>query len=702
MGRTKKKRSQQGKKRSRNEFEANSPQASMQEGAKGKEDADSGEWQVVERKSKRSKTHGYPAIVHTPSIRLNATTYLTELQTLVLYILSDGVAPKFVAVREPKSIKKVVVLMVPGLDMGLFKGHIALEAEVQAAGADVRSPEPQKQDMCLTSSKQDHVSKLPEGVGTPDAFYPRRLDNSKLQRPLQPLSNIFNHVWPLRTNADERTGKMYSSMNNFLSCTIHRSKEEKTQQGPGPKPPASAASWKDQPTPVSRFIADVGSLVEDRHVLHPSLFKTEEEKAADIRRRQINRQDAEHGWVDSTIDGAPDVSQPAKDDQTNLTGGWHVLALDCEMCKTEGDVYELTKVTVMDWDGVVVLEELVKPEKPVIDYVTRFSGVTREMLDPVDTRLTDIQQRLLKMFSSKTILVGHSLDSDLNALKMTHPHLVDTSLLYPHPRGPPYKHKLKWLTEKFLQRSIQTGSDGHDPKEDARAALDLVKLKCQRGPKWGTSDASQESLFQRLSRSKRPCHVDGDNCIGACVNWGPANRGYEAHAHTKIGCDNDSDVVQGVARCVNGDPDGKEVPGGGVDFVWARMRELEAHRGHWDSSHHPDVEKLRLKCLENSKAPTQDNSTEGLTNLGVHVGQTVERIQAIYDDLPRCTAFMVYSGHGDVRELERLQKLKTQYKREYDTKKWNDISISWTEKEEAQMKNEVKSARLGVGFMTVK
>lgn len=50
--------------------------------------------------------------------------------------------------------------------------------------------------------------------------------------------------------------------------------------------------------------------------------------------------------------------------------------------------------------------------------VDRFSGVTAEDLDTATITLRDVQAVLLSMFSAESILVGHSLESDLLALKV--------------------------------------------------------------------------------------------------------------------------------------------------------------------------------------------------------------------------------------------------------------------------------------------
>src|ERR1700694_2020514 len=61
-------------------------------------------------------------------------------------------------------------------------------------------------------------------------------------------------------------------------------------------------------------------------------------------------------------------------------------------------------------------------------------------------------------------------------IQFIHPWVIDTALIYQHPRGPPFKPSLKWLAQKWLQKEIQTphpvvdgeAIGGHDSEEDAR------------------------------------------------------------------------------------------------------------------------------------------------------------------------------------------------------------------------------------------
>lgn len=132
-----------------------------------------------------------------------------------------------------------------------------------------------------------------------------------------------------------------------------------------------------------------------------------------------------------------------------------IFALDCEMCYTVVGL-ELTRITVVDFSEKVVFDQFVKPQNRVIDYNTRFSGITAETLSsPTVKTLPQVQAVLLTMFHSRTILVGHSLESDLKALKMIHDVVVDTSVLYPHKMGPPKKKALKTLCIDHLKKIIQ-------------------------------------------------------------------------------------------------------------------------------------------------------------------------------------------------------------------------------------------------------
>ena len=57
-----------------------------------------------------------------------------------------------------------------------------------------------------------------------------------------------------------------------------------------------------------------------------------------------------------------------------------MFAVDCEMCLTrEGS--ELTSISVLDESEQLVYGTLVKPDNPITDYLTRYSGITAKRLE---------------------------------------------------------------------------------------------------------------------------------------------------------------------------------------------------------------------------------------------------------------------------------------------------------------------------------
>ena len=78
-------------------------------------------------------------------------------------------------------------------------------------------------------------------------------------------------------------------------------------------------------------------------------------------------------------------------------------------------------VTVVGIDGRLVYETIIRPDDTIIDYNTRFSGVTARDLKRGNNSvksLKDVQNDLLGFINANTILIGHGLENDLRALKV--------------------------------------------------------------------------------------------------------------------------------------------------------------------------------------------------------------------------------------------------------------------------------------------
>ncbi|KAL2199585.1 hypothetical protein P885DRAFT_66520 [Corynascus similis CBS 632.67] len=644
-------------------------------------------WQTIERGrpvKKHKKIPGatsnrYPGIHFSEQARLQSKIGVSSLRDLILYIFADGPAPQWVSVKHRPEFRKIVTIMVPGLEEAMFKD-----------GVDFSNYSSHTSDQAV-----DRVA------ASPDDYYPRELKKEALPEALQLFADMFPHLWPVRAPGDDKYGKLHSPVQAMLTVPL---KEKKS----GVKAVIDPHGWKDVRTRITEFLATPEELMENGFPKHPAM----------LRGQQRDSFEDPDGWVHTRVDNLEDGAVPeAEIEQGSITAGRQVLALDCEMCMTGESEYSLTRISLVSWDGEVVLDELVKPDKPIVDYVTRFSGITKEMLDPVTTTLKDIQARLLEILHPRTILVGHSLDSDLKAMRLAHPFVVDTSILFPHPRGPPLKSSLKYLALKYLNREVQKGDGtvhGHDSIEDAKTCLDLVKKKCEKGKAWAAGDVQGENIFKRLARAGTAYRATaGPQATGglpvgktsAAVDWGDATRSVCNAATVTISCNSDADVEAGVIRAVKGDPDGLEVPGGGVDFVWARMRELEALQGWWNRN------KLAPDAPATSgppPTPTATASEEGgageILTLESCLTAVAQRLKRIYDALPPCTALIVFSGTGDPREMSRLQAVQAQFRREYNTpgSKWDQLSVQWTDKEDQALRRAVRAARCGIGFIGVK
>jgi RNA exonuclease 1 len=622
------------------------------------EEADEGEWELPGRNKKPKKEkkgpkkRNYPEFAVSPN-KLRREVQLNDLQGLVLWLQADAPAPQWLLVRHKPEIRRVVVLNVPGLTMGMFDGSLDLNPE-DADGEVVAG---------LVKKKEE----------TED-YFPLNLDRRKLPPCVQDMADMFPQAWPVRAAGDDRHNKIHSPISTFLTSPLPK-KTDIVDATPSAK----------KRLKVTQMLMTLTELVENEYPLHSSQLQqlrkelgqeeTEEDRALLAKR-------TEEGWVET------DLSKGNGEDKNqagSILDGKTVYSIDCEMVTT-ADGMELARISVINWDGEVVYDTLVKPTNAITDYLTIYSGITAEMLKDVTTTLKDVQNHLLDLFNNDCILVGQSLNSDLVVMKLSHPHIIDTSVIYHHTRGPPYKASLKWLTQRFLKREIQKtgGASGHDSIEDARACLDLLKLKLEKGEAFGTSDDNRESIFKRLSR---PPHGPRKTAI---ADYGDPQKFHGTYATAAIACGDDAEVVAAVRKCSAGDPSG--IPQ--MDFTWARLRALETARG-FTQDRPPSAIDIDGPLPEVVRDPPKEELIRC-------VQSTVQSIKEVYDGLPQCTAFIVYSGTGDPRKWRQMNELHRRFKEEYKVRRWDEVGVKWTDDEEQGLRRSLKAARRGVGFMVVK
>lgn len=347
--------------------------------------------------------------------------------------------------------------------------------------------------------------------------------------------------------------------------------------------------------------------------------------------------------------------------------GSHIFSVDCEFCLTEFGK-ELTRISIVNFKGDVVYDAYVKPQNPIIDYLTKYSGITEKLLDGVETTLKDVQQKFLQLASRDDILIGHSLESDLTKLKIRHPNIVDTSICYQHVRGLPYKPGLKWLTKRYLNRDIQMGEqtgDGHSSVEDARACLDLVKMKISEGILFGVNDLTA-SVFDKLNDSRRRL---GKEVIKSLIL---EHRYCTSQTETTKSFDvcSDDEVVDIFTKEIDD-----------TDIAILNFRELEASLG-W-----------------NSTCKVQTDVEQSYAKLN-------ERLEAVYASLPQNSVFIVSGIYGaNLNNHLSLKRIRTEYearKKRGDALEELTADETWDFEKITALDEAMVKARDNISFVTIK
>lgn len=317
------------------------------------------------RKIPRRDSSNYPSITLLSNSRHRSPIKISDLQDLVLYILGDGVSPQWICVRHYTAIRRVIVLMVPGLERNMFEEVTTPEAGVSSlpmeasAHAATENVEIDERNPLNGKSRNESTSVLKD--------LPVRLSTDQLQEPLWPLAAIFHQVWPVLSPGDDKYNRMHSPILAMLISPLPKMQGKKTAEGRAPR---EAENWEDEPVSVMQLLATQEQLHENDFPVHFELLKTDEERASEACRRERLTEANSPEWIESrvgTIEEEPpdDESQPREP-----TRGREVLAMDCEMCKTSDGQLSLARISIIRWDGSIVMDELVKPEKPIVDYLT--------------------------------------------------------------------------------------------------------------------------------------------------------------------------------------------------------------------------------------------------------------------------------------------------------------------------------------------
>lgn len=192
-----------------------------------------------------------------------------------------------------------------------------------------------------------------------------------------------------------------------------------------------------------------------------------------------------------------------KKEYTPVTPSSPMYGLDCEMCYTSAGCNEVTRISIVNENYESIYETLVLPKNKILNYLTPYSGITAEMMLNVTKSLDEVQRDVQQLLPQDAILVGQSLNCDLMAIKMMHPYVIDTSVIFNLSGIPRVKSKLQTLAREFLGEQIQANPLGHDSIEDCATTLKLVKLKLSKGITFG--DAYLSARAEAFKKTEKQC-----------------------------------------------------------------------------------------------------------------------------------------------------------------------------------------------------
>ncbi|KAK0209032.1 ribonuclease H [Desarmillaria ectypa] len=607
---------------------------------------DEGEWTKVERrKQKKAKKTAVKMDMTVPRFMYSNADItqrhraigIEEIRDLSLHIIADAPPPNWLRIDNTPLIPKVIVLLIPGLTTELLSLPPFPTSLLVNPNVPIPIPLPPK---------------VASGGPTTNVSF---------------IASTFSHACPTRAPGDQT--RMHSVLNTFFTVPISATEKKKREE-------QKENSERLQSHDPVQYLLTKEQMIEHDYPI-PSYTADVFQKPDDT-------------WVETpeepreSLLTAPDQKKPTR----------KIYSLDCEMCMTQ-DGKELARVCIIDFrSGTVIYDQLVKPSKPITDYLTRWSGITAEALAPVTTTLSQVQAHLLRILGPPAtdpsptpfltpILLGHSLESDLRALKLCHPFCIDTAVIFHHPRGRPLKPGLAWLTKKWCGREIQTrGEGGHDPEEDARACVDLLKRKLDNGPSFGEFKTDYESIFERLTRSKRRAGGPVGSTKGAVIDHGNPSVMHGNKATTSIGCKDDDEVLKALLEVVPSH-----------NFVFARFMALANILGWTTPKQSSD------------SPPSESAPPPSAAQLGAVLDVLNAHLKALHSALPSRTALIIFTGHSDPRRMAALNARKAAFETAIRSGKLSDAlqpEERWTAAHVRELESAVEMTKRGLLFLGVK
>lgn len=535
---------------------------------------------VIKKKKKNSSLKPIQLLVHDnffqrdidKAKRKNRVS-IKDIRDLILFLENgSNNSPAWININNRSSVGKVVVLFTPGLEPQDYQfAHI----NNNEGNSEVNNDNTNN-DTKNCNSNQDS--------SLPNSFF----DNRDKLRYSQLINN--DHIKQLENIPISAPGSrlsLFSAYNSFINVGL--TKNEKIQL---------KNELAGKKIVVTDLLMCLDSLLENNYPIHLETIGLSTEYKEKLGKLHTDQP----GWVNTL-------------NSTNIQES-HIYGIDCEMCMAQSGLV-VTRVSIINFQLETIYDKLVKPDVEIIDYLTKYSGITKEKLSNVTTTLQDVQMDILQLINSNDILVGHSLQSDFKVLKLRHPKVIDTAIIFDHKAGPPFKPSLKYLALEYLHTNIQQNNndeEGHNPVEDARTCIELLKLKILKGLSFGVS-VDTENLFRRLSKLSQKRSL--------ILNDSVATINHKDNNIASIRCNSDGEIINNIREHINDS-----------DLFVGRLRDLEFAR-----------EYSKPSLISNREIPTDANETV------THFNQLLNQL---YDSLPINSLIVLLSGSGNTREWQNI------------------------------------------------
>lgn len=202
-----------------------------------------------------------------------------------------------------------------------------------------------------------------------------------------------------------------------------------------------------------------------------------DKSSKDVQREQIHHKKAAKSQrvIFKKLEVAKKSSalQSLTPEDKNFQGETPIVAIDCEMVLCTDTQKHLARLSIVNYNRVVLMDEYVRPEVPVKNYLSHITNIDAFKLSHAKT-YEEIKPKVEAILKGK-LIVGHTIESDLSLLGL-HIQLknVRDIAVFSFFMNGKFRRGLKELCNEHLGIQIQTGI--HSSVEDARATLELYKL----------------------------------------------------------------------------------------------------------------------------------------------------------------------------------------------------------------------------------